>query len=53
MINIKNDKPMKHPENLEYYENTNSINNRTRGRRKNPDQRRGKYFQQNHRKKFP
>lgn len=43
---------MKHPQNLGYYEETKSKNNRNGGRRRNPDKRARKHFKQNHRRKI-
>lgn len=42
-----------HTENLEDHEKAELKNNMNRGKRRIPTQRTRKYFQQNHRKKFP
>ena len=44
---------IKHPGNLRDYKKIKYKNNRNRGKRRNPDKRHRKYFQQNNRKKFP
>lgn len=48
--NVKSKTPgIKHPGNLGQDETTKYENNRSRGKRRNPGQRNGKYLQQNHR----
>ena len=43
----------KHPGNLGHCEKSISKHNRNRVRKRNPGQRHRKYFQQNHRGKYP
>ena len=43
----------KHPGNHGHHEKTQSINNRSRGKRRDLGQRQRKHFQQNHKRKIP